>query len=555
MMDIRIAIFAGVLVAGIAACSSPEADLPDELPEGIPWFSEVSESSGLSFTHVRSPQIRFDFPEIMSGGAAWVDYDQDGYPDLYLVQGGALREEDTTRPGNQLFRNIDGVRFEDVTQQAGVGHTGYGMGVAVGDYDNDGDPDVYVTNVGPNVLYRNEGGRFVDVTREAGVGHASWGTSAVFSDFDNDGLLDLYVVNYINWSPDREMECTAGGAGRDYCHPDNYRAPATDVLYHNQGDGTFVDVTEESGINTVAANGLGIVAGDFDLDGWQDFYIANDGNPNQLWINGRDGRFLDKATLTGAAVNRQGLAEAGMGVVGFDVEQDGDLDLFMTHLRGETNTFYRNQGGVFQDMTAVAGLSSASIPFTGFGTGYFDFDNDGFGDLFVANGRVGRSGIDESGDPFAEPNLVFKGEPNERFSEVMPRGGTVPELTAASRAAAFADYDRDGDIDVAVVNNGGDLHLLQNASEKGNWVGLTVQHENGSPVHCARVSVHSGDRVWWRWVQPGGGYQSSHDPSIHVGLGSISAIDSVVVYSAVGQRVPYDTLAVNTYHQVVPFSR
>ena len=497
---------------------------------------------------MRAEEVQYYFPEIMSGGAAWIDYDQDGFQDLYLVQGGSPDGSSANPPGNKLFRNVEGTRFEDVTEEAGVGDTRYGMGASVGDYDGDGDPDLYVTNVGANVLYRNEGGRFVDVTEEAGVGHEGWGTSSVFADYDGDGLLDVYVVNYILWSPEREMECTTGGAGRDYCHPDNYNAPATDVLYKNNGDGRFEDVTATAGINTVAANGLGIVDGDFNADGLVDFYVANDGNPNQLWLNNGDGTFTDKATLSGTAVNRQGAAEAGMGVVAFDAEQDGDLDLFMTHLRGETNTLYRNSNGLFQDVTAAQGLASASISLTGFGVGAYDFNQDGFEDLYVANGRVGRSGTQEE-DPFAEPNLVFAGQGAGGFEEVQPAGGTSPELVATSRGAAFADFDNDGDVDIAVVNNGGPVHLLSNqVGDGGSWVGLDIRSQEGVVPVGARVAVHVGSATWWRWVRTGGSYQASNEVRVHVGLGVAASVDSVRVSLLDGREFVFRELEGNRYH-------
>ena len=492
----------------------------------------------------------------MSGGAAWIDYDGDGFLDLYLVQGGSTTEANANTPGNKLFRNIGGTRFEDVTAAAGVGNTQYGMGASVGDYDNDGDADLYVTNVGANVLYRNEGnGQFTDVSQEAGVGHEGWGTSSVFADYDGDGLLDLYVVNYILWSPEREMECTTGGAGRDYCHPDNYNAPAVDVLYKNKGNGQFEEVTAAAGINTVAANGLGIVDGDFNADGLVDFYIANDGNPNQLWINKGDGTFTDNATLSGTAVNRQGAAEAGMGVVAFDVEQDGDLDLFMTHLRGETNTLYRNNNGLFQDVTAVQGLASASISLTGFGVGAYDFDLDGYNDLYIANGRVGRSGTLEE-DPFAEPNLVFAGRSGGSFEEVQPIGGTNPELVATSRAAAFADYDNDGDVDIAVVNNGGMLHLLKNQiGDGGQWIGIEIKDDEGRAIPGTRIAVYAGNNTYWRWVKPGGSYQASNDTRIQLGLAEKTKVDSIHVYLPDGTlhksgpytAKQYHTLSIGTF--------
>ncbi|MDZ4700958.1 MAG: VCBS repeat-containing protein, partial [Rhodothermales bacterium] len=449
--------FALTLCAIFGASCAPATDSPTPtVPE--PWFEEVAHASGIDFDHVRAPVPRFLFPEIMSGGAAWIDFDRDGHLDLYLVQGGEPDPAQPRGPGNRLYRNTGDGHFSDVTDVAGVGDTGYGMGAAVGDYDGDGDDDLYVTNAGPNVLFRNEGdSRFTDVTAAAGVGHAGWGASAAFVDIDADGRLDLYVVNYIHWSPAQELECASGAAGRDYCHPENYRAPATDVLYRNLGDGRFTDVTAEAGIGAVAANGLGVVVGDFNDDGRTDLYVANDGNPNQLWINQGDGRFVDLAVRSGAAVNRQGIAEAGMGVVAADIEGDGDLDLFITHLRNETNSLYRNDGGYFEDTSVASGLAAPSLPYTGFGVALADFDRDGMLDAYVGNGRVG--GAVDAADPFAEPNQLFRGLGKGRFEEVLPTGGTETPLLATTRAVAMADYDNDGDVDLAVVNNGGPVHL------------------------------------------------------------------------------------------------
>lgn len=537
-----------LLGSTLSACSSPA---PPPSP-AQPWFVDQAEVLGIDFIHVRSDEIRFYLPEIMSGGAGWIDYDGDGFLDLYLVQGGALNPSASVKPGNKLYRNMGGQSFEDVTEKAGVGHTGYGMGVAVGDYDKDGDDDLYVTNVGANVLYRNEGdGTFSDVTTEAGVDHPGWGTSAAFADYNNDGYADLYVVNYINWAADRELACTSGGAGQDYCHPDNYRAPATDVLYLNQGDGSFLETTAIAGIGAEAANGLGIVAEDFNNDHWVDFYIANDGNPNHLWINNGDGTFTDKGLMSGTAVNRQGMAEAGMGVTAFDLEQDGDLDLFMTHLRDETNTLYRNDGGGFQDVTVASGLSTASIAYTGFGVGAADFDHDGLKDVYIVNGRVGRAGASEATDPFAEPNQLFRGTGAGVFEEALLRDGTLAPFIETSRAAAFADYDNDGDIDIAIVNNGGTARLLQNiAPKQGNWVGFSLLDKQGAPATGAQLIVYAGAQSFYSTVQRAGSYQASHDPRIHLGIGQIASIDSATVVWPDGTRTKTGAETTSTYHVV-----
>jgi hypothetical protein len=531
----------------LAACNPPE---PVPAPSD-PWFIDRSEALGLDFVHVRADKIRYYLPEIMSGGAGWIDYDGDGFLDLYLVQGGAFDPGAASKPGNRLYRNREGLAFEEVTDEAGVGDTGYGMGVAVADYDNDGDDDLYITNVGPNVLYQNNGdGRFFDVTERAGVGHPGWGSSAAFVDYDGDGLLDLYAVNYIDWSPAQELECSSGGAGRDYCHPDNYHAPATDALYINLGDGTFRETTHEAGIDRAAANGLGIVVGDFNTDDRIDFYIANDGNPNNLWINNGDGTFTDRAVMMGSAVNRQGRAEAGMGATAFDVDDDGDLDLFLTHLRDETNTLYLNESGSFQDITATAGLAAPSIAFTGFGASAADFDHDGLQDLFIANGRVGRAGASDAENPFAEPNQLFRGTSPGSFEEVLPRGGLAQPQIETSRAAAFADYDNDGDTDIAVVNNGGPVRLLQNvATKKGDWIGFRfdpVSHH--ATTIGTKLTVFAAGRRFSRVFHRDGSYLASNDPRLQIGLGGSATVDSASITWPNGARLSLKALETATYH-------
>ncbi|MEM8487503.1 MAG: CRTAC1 family protein [Bacteroidota bacterium] len=510
------------------------------------WFEEIAASAGIDFTHVRTTASQFYLPEIMAGGVAWLDIDNDGWMDLYLIQGGDI-ESEATQPGNKLYRNINGERFEDITTQAGVGDTGYGMGAAAGDFDNDGDTDLYVTNIGPNVLYRNNGdGTFSDVSSQYGVDHAGWGSSAVFADYDGDGWADLYVVNYINWAPTRELECFSGGTGRDYCHPDNYRAPAVDVLYKNNRGQRFDNVSRSAGIAGVAANGLGIVPGDFNSDGHLDFYVANDGNPNQLWINNADGTFEDKGLLSGTAVNRQGTAEAGMGVAAFDLEHDGDLDLFLTHLRDESNTLYRNDNGNFQDVTLASSLSSSSLPYTGFGLGVADFNNDGHLDIYVANGKVGRGTAPATIDPFAEPNQLYSGKGNGQFDEVQPAGGLAALPVATSRGTALADFNNDGYLDLAIVNSQEQVHLLRNlGSTTSNWMGFMPV-----PAAGVRVKLEMHDGAFYGYAQPGGSYQSSNDPRVHFGLPSTAQVSRAVITWPDGTELRIDAPATNQYHTV-----
>ncbi len=499
---------------------------------GPAWLEPAEDAAGVDWTHVRGGATRYWFPEIMGGGVAFLDYDRDGALDLYLVQSGELDPAAARRPGNALYRNRGDGTFEDATARAGVGDDGYGMGVACGDYDADGHVDLYVTNVGANVLYRNRGdGTFEDATASAGVGDPGWGTSAAFVDVDGDGLLDLFVVNYLTWSIETELDCRAGSGERDYCSPNNYDRPARDVLYRNRGDGTFEDVTAAAGLGAAFGNGLGVTWADFDRDGDFDLYVANDGMANQLWVNDGRGRFSDGALVAGCAVNRHGTPEAGMGVAAADLDADGWFDLFMTHLRNESNTYYRNVGGDFTDATAVVGLSGPSIDFTGFGMGFADLDLDGWLDLFVANGRVGKwEPSPDPADPYAEPNLLFRGGAGGRFQEVSPRGGTATPVLGTSRGAAFGDYDGDGDVDVAVVESGRRLRLLRNvAGDGGRSAVLDVLDERGAPALGAVVEARLGERVLRRRCEAAYGYCASHDPRVVVGLGAEEGLSDVVV--------------------------
>jgi len=545
-----------LFATGLAVCfwscsfDSEKSDKASNVAHGEPWFQEVSARAGIDFQHVRARTIRYWLPEIMSGGAAWLDYDNDGDLDLYLVQGGDLTGNALDRPGNRLYRNRGDGTFQEVTTVANVGDQSYGMGCAAGDYDGDGDMDLYVTNVGPNVLYRNEGnGTFANVTARAGAGHAGWGSSAAFVDYDDDGKLDLYVVNYIDWSPAREIACFSGGNERDYCHPSNYNAPAVDVLYHNSGDGKFTDASEHAGITQARGNGLGIAPGDFNQDGRMDFYVANDGNPNQLWINNGDDTFTDKALLSGCAVNRQGVAEAGMGVIAFDLENNGTLDLFMTHLRDETNTLYINQNGLFEDITARTGLGVPSLPYTGFGTGFADFDHDGELDVYVVNGRVGRAQTALAEDPFAEPNQLFRGVGHGRFEEFSPRDGTAEVYIENSRAAAFGDYDNDGDIDLVIVNNGGRVRLLENlVGNKRRWIMFRVMNRHGLDATGAMVSITTSKGKQWRQVQTAYSYLASNDPRVHFGLAEANTVEEVAVLWPGGKKESFGRKPAGAVH-------
>ncbi|MDA1275478.1 MAG: CRTAC1 family protein [Verrucomicrobia bacterium] len=472
-------------------------------------------------------------PEMMGGGVGLLDYDGDGFQDIFCVQGGSLEQNSKDQPGNRLYRNLRGERFEDVTEKAGVRGSAFGMGSACADFDADGDIDIYVTNVGTNALFRNNGdGTFSDVTQEAGVGDPGWGTSAAFLDYDHDGNLDLFVANYIHWSKDRELRCNARGGQRDYCSPLNYKAPAIDALFRNRGDGTFENVTKLTGIDRASGNGLGVACADFDNDGWPDIYVANDAMPNHLWINQRDGRFKEEAMIRGCAVNYLGVSEAGMGVVAVDLQQNGLKDLFVTHLAGEANRLYINTEGYFMDTVRPGGPGAPSWPLTGFGIGFADFDLDGKLDLYVANGRVkyGQSQLNPN-DPYAEPNNLLKGLGNGEFEEIEPSGGTTEALIATSRGLALGDIDNDGDIDICIINRDAPVHLLRNraSSSESNWIIMRLLDRNGVDAIGATVKIEAGGLVQWRSVNPNQGYCSSNDPRVHFGLGATKRVDKAVV--------------------------
>ncbi|HQZ72297.1 MAG TPA: CRTAC1 family protein [Anaerolineae bacterium] len=514
-----------------------------------PWFVEEAVARGIDFRHQSGADpARPLFPEIMVGGAALFDMDGDGDLDAYLVQSGSLRAPAADRPGNQLFRNDGDGRFTDVSEGSGADDRGFGAGVAAGDYDNDGDTDLYVTNVGSNALLRNDGGgRFSDVTAEAGVAAEGWSASAAWLDLDRDGDLDLYVSRYLIWSAQSDRECFTPGGMADYCGPRSYNQPQQDLLYRNQGDGRFKDASSEMGLGAVFGTGLGVAPGDFDDDGWPDIFVANDGLPNQLWMNRAGQALVDEAPKRGVAVDEEGQAKAGMGTAATDLDDDGDLDLLVVNLHAERDSLYINQGGYFSFETARWGLGQASPAFTRFGTGLLDLDNDGWLDLFLANGRVTQHTQTALGtDPYAEAKLLFRGLPERRFRLVTPQGGTEPPLISASRAAAFGDVDDDGRVDVLIANRDGPAQLLRNIGPRDrHWALLRVLERHGRDAYGARLTVDLGGRTLTREVQAAYSYLASNDPRVHLGLGAQARIPAVTVRWPTGETEafgPFDAV-------------
>jgi hypothetical protein len=535
----------------LAACA-PDSGQGDS-GAGTAWFREEAEQRGLVFAWQSGHEGRHYFPEIMGGGAALLDLEQDGDLDAYLVQAGRILAPADERPGNKLFRNRGGGRFEDASAGSGAEDRGYGMGVAAGDCDEDGRADLYVTNVGPNVLLRNlSDGRFEDVSARAGVADPSWSTSAGFLDHDRDGDLDLYVVNYIRWSVADELTCYSKPHPEDYCSPNSYNAPAPDTLYRNEGEGTFTDVSFEAGLRDGFGNGLGLVCLDHDQDGWTDVFVANDGMLNQLWRNQGDGTFQDVGVQAGCAVDQDGRKKAGMGTTAGDVDGDGDEDLLVVNLSGEADSFYRNEGTHFSDRTPRAGLSAPSRSFTRFGVGFVDLDDDGWLDIYQANGRVTRAPEATGPRPFDELNLVFRGLADGRFEEVLPRGGTSEPLSATSRGAAFGDVDQDGGIDVLVVNRDGPAYLFLNrVPGRGNWIELRVRERSGRDALGAVVTARVGERTVVRTVRSAYSYCAASDASVHLGLGASTGVDQVTVQWVAGEREEFGSFRAGAVVELV----
>ena len=534
-------------------------DGPNSDPnERLPLFREVASETGLAFHHFPGVTGHFYLPEIMGPGVALLDFDSDGDLDVYLLQGGIL--DDGTDPtesifppktdlGNRLFENRvipDGrLSFIDSTEKSGLGFEGVAMGVAVGDFDGDSDPDLYLTSLGPNRLVRNNGdGTFETID---GPQDTRWSTSASFVDYDSDGDLDLFFANFVDFSVANNKECFAPTGERDYCIPTVYN-PVPDRLFRNDR-GRFTDVSVTAGLGSAFGNGLGVIAADFDADGRTDLYVANDSNENQLWRNGGDGRFEDRAMQVGASVNSDGRAEAGMGVVTADFDGDGDDDLLMTHNVQETNTLYLNNGkGQYIDATNRFGLGNSSMPYTGFGIAWEDFDHDGKLDIFIANGAVAvMEGQRGEPFPFVQPNLFYSGA-TDRFEVIDPVGvwGTVESST--SRGLATGDLDLDGDLDLVVTNCNGPARLYLNQIDGDQWLRIKLAGSNGNTSGLgSRVGLCFEDGTCtWRRVHRDGSYLSSSEAVAFFGLrGSTMPAHVEVEWAGAGREL-YDIKATGT---------
>jgi hypothetical protein len=504
-----------------------------EAPLSRSLFRDITVQSGIDFRHVNGATPDKYMPETMGSGAVFFDFNNDGYVDIFLVNSGSLVDKQlSSEAQSRLYRNNGDGTFTDVTSESGIVVHGYGMGACAADYDNDGWEDLYITAFGQNALYHNNrDGKFTDVSAKAGVDLNSWSTSCAFGDINNDGYVDLFVTNYVDFSLHNNKYCGDYVRGvRAYCHPNVYNG-LSDKLYRNNGDGTFTDITRKAGIETNLGKGLGVVFGDYNNDGWIDIFVANDSVPNFLFANQGDGTFKEMALWAGVAVNGNGNPGAGMGIDVGDYDNDGWLDVFVTHLDLEAHTLYRNDHGIFLD-SYESGVGQPSLPFVGFGTAFFDYDNDGLLDLVAANGNVldNASHFRQSAS-YAQRKLLFHNEGKGVFKEVGLSSGAAFTVQMVGRGLAVGDIDNDGSLDLLVSNNGQRPELLHNEAGDGNNAILirTVGTKSNRDGVGARLKLSIGTQTQMREVKAGSSYLSQSDLRVHFGLGKAEHADRLEV--------------------------
>jgi enediyne biosynthesis protein E4 len=506
-------------------------------------FVDVAAQSGIDVVHVNGASANRHLYEIMSGGGLFFDYDADGWLDVFLVDGGSLTDAAVAKTArHRLYRNRGDGTFENMSSTSGITHREYGMGTCAADVNNDGWIDLYVTNVGTNTLYLNKGGKtFSDVTRAAGVaGAANFSSSCAFADVDRDGDVDLFVVNYVDARVDNNIFCgDAGRKFRIYCHPLTFPA-LRNVLFRNNGNGTFTDTSRDAGIVDHRGNGLGVVFGDYDDDGWVDAFVANDTTPNFLFHNERGRGFSEAALISGVSVASDGTPRAGMGTDFGDYDGDGDLDLFVTNHELEAHTLFRNLGkGLFEDVTFASGVGAATLPYVGFGASFFDADNDADLDLAIVNGHVMNSpGHVRPGATESQRKLLLRNSGGGKLADVGRQSGTGFAAEKVGRSLLTGDIDNDGDLDLLITNNGGNVELLRNESPSATaavTLRLVGTASNRSAVG-ARVRVTAGGATHVREVKAGSSYLGQNDLRVHVGLGKAARIDRLEVRWPNGQN-------------------
>ena len=511
-------------------------------------FQDISAESHVTFIHTNGASPAKHIVETMGSGGVLFDYDGDGWLDILLVDGGSVADAGVAaRAKTRLLRNQGNGTFDDVTRTAKIEHHAYGMGACAADYDNDGDADVYLTNFGPNVLLHNNGdGTFADVTKAAGVGTSSLSTSCAFADIDNDGLLDLFVTNYVD--PEDNSKVCGDSQVRAYCRPDVYKG-APNVLYRNNGNGTFVDITRAAGVYRSDGKGLGVVFADYDDDGRIDFFVANDLVPNFLFHSEGRGTFREVGLIAGVAVASDGRARAGMGTDWGDYDGDGRLDLVVTNFEMETHNLHRNMGnGLFADATLASGIGAATLRFLGFGAAFLDYDNDGSLDLAIANGHVlNNTSHFQSASRHAQRKLLLRNDGKGRFTDVAGSAGAGFALERVGRTLVVGDVDNDGDLDILVTNNGQAANLLRNegGSLRNAVLVKLIGRESNRDGVGSRVRVTIAGRSQIREIKAGSSYLGQSDLRAHFGVGSAREVDRIEVRWPSGHRDMFEHVEAN----------
>ena len=518
-------------------------------------FTDATEESGIRFQHEDGRSYKKYFVETLGSGVALFDYDNDNDVDIYLVNGTNLDSAEAPPDAmNRLYRNDGTEGFVDVTEASGAGHRGYGVGICVGDYDNDGWLDMYVTNFSNNVLYRNNGdGTFTDRTAEAGVQSLDWSAGCAFADVDADGDLDLYVANYVNFSAETHTPCRVNGI-LVYCSPRVYDG-VKDVFFRNNGDGTFSENTENAGFDNVAARGLGATFADYDADGDVDLYVANDADANFLYNNDGKGQFREQSQFSGVALSEHGLVENGMGVAFGDYDNDTWLDLVVTNFQHQTNTLYHSDTGeFFTDQTYASGTGDISLPYLAWGVNFFDFDHDGFQDIFVANGHIHDNvTLIDSSTTYAQLNHLFWNNGNGTFTDVTAESGSGLALQHSSRGSAVGDIDNDGDLDLVVSNVGDRIDILRNdgGDGSGNWINLKlIGSVSNRAAIGTRVLLTAGTSHQVREVQSGSSYLSQNDLRLHFGVGTQEMVELEIRWQS-GTVQRFEDVRVNRFLKIM----
>ncbi|HLK04070.1 MAG TPA: CRTAC1 family protein [Candidatus Acidoferrum sp.] len=526
-------------------------------------FEDVTEKSGVNFLENSSPTPNKNQPETMISGVALLDYDNDGYLDIFFLNGAAIPslKKDSPKYYNRLYHNNHDGTFTDVTEKAGLAGDGYDMGVAVGDFDNDGWPDIFIASVTRNHLYHNNGdGTFTDVTDKAGVGSPMykgkkmWSAAAGWLDYNNDGKLDLFVSNYCVWEVNKDPVCLSGGRLRAYCHPKFY-APLPSSLYRNNGDGTFTDVSDATGISKKLGKAMGVGFNDYDGDGFLDIFVANDNMPNSLFHNLKGKAFEEVAMDAGVAYTENGKAVSGMGAEFRDLDNDGFPDIWHTATELETFPLFRNRGdGIFLDVTGRSGLARPTLEMSGWSNGVADFDNDGWKDLFVARGNVLDNIGEFSNRTYAEPNSIFRNLGNMKFVDVTAQAGPAMQVSEPYRGAVIGDLFNDGHQDIVVTVLNGKARILRNVtSNDNNWVmfQLTGTKSNRMAIGAQLKITTEDGKSQFDIVSTSAGYGASRDPRAHFGLGKSKIVKQLEIRWPSGTRQILKDLPVNQIHKIV----